>query len=103
MENNKLLIKVTRTLKSALNVDDQRALEYATIVDKDGRSSIKCGRKSQCDHIKSLVEVNKAQIRCLYSSYFIFFFQDYNGWKYEYNTVRDKSYASIFDRSSIFC
>ncbi len=32
-------------------------------MDKDGRSSIKCGRKSQCDHIKSQVEVNKAQIR----------------------------------------
>jgi hypothetical protein len=43
-------------------------------VDKDGRSSIKCGRKSQCDHIKSQVEVNKAQTRCYFHliSYFSF-------------------------------
>ena len=51
--------QVTRTLKAVLGVDDNRALEYATSVDRDGRSSIKCGKKSTCEHVKNHVEVEK--------------------------------------------
>ncbi len=49
--------QVVRTLKRVLNVDDKRAFEFATVVDKEGRSSIRHGKKAQCDHVKSQVEV----------------------------------------------
>jgi E3 ubiquitin-protein ligase UBR2 len=50
--------QVVGTLKKVLNVDDKKAFEYATIVDKEGRSTIKRGRKADCTQVKFKVEQN---------------------------------------------
>ncbi len=51
--------QVVTTLRKVLNIDDKKAFEYATIVDKEGRSAIKRGKKSECLAIKEKVEVIK--------------------------------------------
>ncbi len=47
---------VTGTLRKVLLVDDKKALEFAAVVDKEGRSAIKRGKKSECQTIKEKVE-----------------------------------------------
>ena len=49
---------VTGTLRKVLGIDDKKALEYAAIVDKEGRSTIKRGKKADCQAIKEKVEVS---------------------------------------------
>lgn len=49
--------QVVNTLKKVLNVDDRKAFDYASIVDKEGRSAIKRGKKQVCLDIKRNVEV----------------------------------------------
>jgi E3 ubiquitin-protein ligase UBR2 len=48
--------QVINTLKKVLSVDDKGAFEYAAVVDKEGRSTLKRGKKDNCDAIKSKVE-----------------------------------------------
>lgn len=50
--------QVVSTLKKVIGIDDRKAFEYAAIVDKEGRSVIKRGTKSDCERIKSNVESN---------------------------------------------
>lgn len=47
---------VTGTLKKVLIIDDKKALEYAAVVDREGRSAIKRGKKADCQKIKEKVE-----------------------------------------------
>ncbi len=48
---------VTSTLRKVLLVDDKKALEYAAVVDKEGRSAIKRGKQADCQKIKEKVEL----------------------------------------------
>ena len=48
--------QVVSTLKKVLNIDDKKAFEYAAIVDKEGRSAIKRGKKVDCLNVKEKVE-----------------------------------------------
>ena len=48
--------QVTSTLRKVLSVDEKKAFEYAAIVDKEGRSTIKRSKKNDCAHAKSKVE-----------------------------------------------
>jgi len=50
--------QVVSTLRKVLNVDDKKAFEYAAIVDKEGRSAIKRGKKIDCSTVKEKVEVS---------------------------------------------
>ena len=50
--------QVIGTLKKVLSCDEKGAYEYATIVDKEGRSALKRGKKELCAQIKSSVESN---------------------------------------------
>lgn len=48
--------QVTSTLRKVLVIDDKKAFEYAAIVDKEGRSAIKRGKKIECETVKDKVE-----------------------------------------------
>lgn len=50
--------QVVSTLRKVLNIEDKKAFEYAAIVDKEGRSAIKRGKKGECALVKEKVEVN---------------------------------------------
>lgn len=50
--------QVVGTLKKVLSIDDRKAFEYAAIVDKEGRSVIKRGKRLVCLETKQSVEVN---------------------------------------------
>lgn len=50
--------QVTSTLRKVLGVDERGAFEYATIVDKEGRSALKRGKKEDCVDMKRKVEVS---------------------------------------------
>ncbi len=47
---------VTGTLRKVLLIDDKKALEFAAVVDKEGRSAIKRGKKTECQTIKEKIE-----------------------------------------------
>lgn len=47
--------QVVTTLRKVLIIDDKKAFEYAGIVDKEGRSTIKRGKESECEQIKERV------------------------------------------------
>jgi hypothetical protein len=49
--------QVISTLRKVINVDDKGAFDYATIVDKEGRSALRRGKKEDCLQIKAKVEV----------------------------------------------
>ena len=51
--------QVVSTLRKVLSIDDKKAFEYAAIVDKEGRSAIKRGKKTECSTVKEKVEVNQ--------------------------------------------
>ncbi len=48
--------QVVGTLRKVLIIDDKKAFEYAAIVDKEGRSTIKRGKEAECEQIKLKVE-----------------------------------------------
>jgi E3 ubiquitin-protein ligase UBR2 len=48
--------QVVSTLRKVLIIDEKKAYEYAAIVDKEGRSTIKRGKRADCAQIKSKVE-----------------------------------------------
>lgn len=48
--------QVTSTLRKVLVIDDKKAFEYAAIVDKEGRSAIKRGKRLECETVKNKVE-----------------------------------------------
>jgi hypothetical protein len=48
--------QVVSTLRKVLVIDDKKAFEYAAIVDKEGRSAIKRGKKAECGMVKTKVE-----------------------------------------------
>lgn len=48
--------QVTTTLRKVLIIDDKKAFDYAAIVDKEGRSAIKRGKKVECENVKTKVE-----------------------------------------------
>ncbi len=48
--------QVVSTLRKVLTIDDKKAFEYAAIVDKEGRSTIKRGKEMECEQVKSKVE-----------------------------------------------
>ena len=50
--------QVVSTLRKVINIDDKKAFEFAAIVDKEGRSAIKKGKKAECLLVKEKVEVN---------------------------------------------
>ena len=50
--------QVVSTLRKVLSIDDKKAFEYAAIVDKEGRSAIKRGKKADCSIVKEKVEVS---------------------------------------------
>lgn len=51
---------VTGTLRKVLIIDDKKSLEYAAVVDKEGRSAIKRGKKTECQAVKEKVEKKMA-------------------------------------------
>lgn len=65
---------VTGTLRKVLGIDDKKALEFAAIVDKEGRSAIKRGKKADCQLVKEKVEVSSLLPFFLSSIYFDFHF-----------------------------
>jgi hypothetical protein len=50
--------QVISTLRKVISVDDKAAFEYAAVVDKEGRSALKRGKKEDCLQVKAKVEVN---------------------------------------------
>jgi hypothetical protein len=87
--------QVVSTLKKVLVIDDKKAFEYAAVVDKEGRSAIKRGKKSECDAIKGKVEVKKRRlfkesekVSQVSKWTFSYFFKDHNV-RYKYNSVGD--------------
>lgn len=48
---------VTGTLRKVLLCDDKKALEYAAVVDKEGRSAIRRGKQADCQKVKEKVEL----------------------------------------------
>ena len=48
--------QVVSTLRKVLSIDDKKAFEYAAIVDKEGRSTIRRDKKADCMQTKSKVE-----------------------------------------------
>ena len=62
--------QVVNTLRKVINIDDKKAFEFAAIVDKEGRSAIKKGKKAECLAIKEKVEVNLNQFNYAIVSFF---------------------------------
>ena len=60
--------QVVSTLKKVLAIDENKAFEYAAVVDKEGRSTIKRGKKAESTQIKTKVEVILVQISVLASN-----------------------------------
>ena len=48
--------QVVSTLKKVLSVDEKKSYEYAAIVDKEGRSTIRRAKKTECAQTKHKVE-----------------------------------------------
>ncbi|XP_071476314.1 E3 ubiquitin-protein ligase UBR2-like, partial [Diadema antillarum] len=48
--------QVISSLKKAIECNSKTALEFATIVDKDGRSAVRTGQVRECDQAKSIIE-----------------------------------------------
>lgn len=49
--------QVTTSLKKAIRCNDQEAMDFATIVDREGRCMVKMGSREECDEVKAIIEV----------------------------------------------
>lgn len=48
--------QVIKTLQRAIDCVEKEAIDYATLVDREGRSIVKCSSFNDCNHVKGLVE-----------------------------------------------
>nr|KAG5712907.1 hypothetical protein BaRGS_007504 [Batillaria attramentaria] len=48
--------QVINTLQRAIDCTNRQAVEFATIVDREGRSSVKQGTAAECEKVKEIIE-----------------------------------------------
>src|SRR5690606_26099029 len=58
--------QVTHTLKKSLNIDDKVAFEYAAVVDREGRSALRRGKRDECATLKTKVDSNMTTLAASY-------------------------------------
>lgn len=49
--------QVIKALTKAIDCDEERAMFLATVVDREGRTSVRSGGKEECDRAKTIIQV----------------------------------------------